>query len=101
MILRTRANVRSMTGVDCGGEAWAVVAGGIATLYTDFRYIPMAHRVAPWLKTKDIKKFTFPKFKTAKPSKPETRNSKLETRNSKLETRNSKLETRNSKLTQT
>ena len=57
MILRTRANVRSMTGVDCGGEAWAVVAGGIATLYTDFRYIPMARRVAPALKVRDVKRF--------------------------------------------
>ena len=57
MILRTRANVRAVTGVDCDGEAWAVVANGMATLYTDFRYIPMAHRVAPALRVRDVKRF--------------------------------------------
>ena len=57
MILRGRANVRAVTGVDCGGEAWATVAGGAVTLYTDFRYIPMAHRVAPKLKVRDVKHF--------------------------------------------
>ena len=53
MILRGRANVRALTGVDCAGEAWATVVGGEPTLYTDFRYIPMAHRVAPKLKVRD------------------------------------------------
>jgi len=57
MIIRTRANVRALTGVDCGGEAWAVVAAGAAALYTDFRYIPMARRVAPGLKVRDAKHF--------------------------------------------
>ena len=57
MILRTRANVRAVTGVDCDGEAWAVVVNGMATLYTDFRYIPMAHRVAPALRVRDVKRF--------------------------------------------
>ena len=56
-IIRTAANVRALTGVDCD-EAWVVVAdGGAPTLYTDFRYIPMAHRVAPTLKVRDIKHF--------------------------------------------
>ena len=56
-IIRTAANVRALTGVDCD-EAWVVVAdGGEPTLYTDFRYIPMAHRVAPKLKVRDIKHF--------------------------------------------
>ncbi len=57
MILRGRANVRKITGVDCHGEAWAVVADGKPVLYTDFRYIPMAHRVAPKLKVRDVKHF--------------------------------------------
>ncbi len=57
MILRGRANVRKITGVDCHGEAWAVVAEGKPVLYTDFRYIPMAHRVAPKLKVRDVKRF--------------------------------------------
>ena len=56
-IIRTAANVRALTGVDCD-EAWVVVRdGGEPTLYTDFRYIPMAHRVAPKLKVRDIKHF--------------------------------------------
>ena len=57
MILRGRANVLAVTGVDCSGEAWAIVANGAVTLYTDFRYIPMAHRVAPALKVRDVKRF--------------------------------------------
>ena len=57
MILRTRANVRAATGVDCGGEAWAVVADGEPALYTDFRYIPMARRVAPELRVRDVRRF--------------------------------------------
>jgi len=57
MVLRGRANVRKITGVDCHGEAWAVVADGKPVLYTDFRYIPMAHRVAPKLKVRDVKHF--------------------------------------------
>ena len=49
-IIRTAANVRSLTGVDCD-EAWVVVAdGGAPTLYTDFRYIPMVKRVRPMVK---------------------------------------------------
>ena len=53
-ILRTQANVRSMTGVDCD-NAWVVCSrregadSDVVALYTDFRYIPMAHRVAPGL----------------------------------------------------
>ncbi len=57
MVLRGCANVRKVTGVDCHGEAWAVVADGKPVLYTDFRYIPMAHRVAPKLKVRDVKYF--------------------------------------------
>ena len=33
MILRGRANVLAVTGVDCDGEAWALVANGAVTLY--------------------------------------------------------------------
>ena len=61
-ILRTQANVRSMTGVDCD-NAWVVCSrregadSDVVALYTDFRYIPMAHRVAPSLKVRDIKRF--------------------------------------------
>ena len=56
-IVRDQANVRALTGIDCDNALLFVAADGTVVFHTDFRYIPMAHRVAPWLKTKDIKKF--------------------------------------------
>ena len=57
-IVRDQANVRALTGIDCDNALLAVRADGAVVFHTDFRYIPMAHRVAPWLKTKDLKKFS-------------------------------------------
>ena len=48
-----QANVLALTGVNCDN---AVLTGGV--FYTDFRYIPMVHRVAPGLKCRDLKKLT-------------------------------------------
>ena len=60
------ANVKSLTGVDCDNACLAVFvpgpdagsgrAGPRVVFHTDFRYVPMVHRVAPWLKVGDIKK---------------------------------------------
>ena len=58
-LVRDQANVRSLTGVDCDNAALLVWANGDVVFHTDFRYIPMVHRVAPWLKTKDLKKLDF------------------------------------------
>ena len=64
VLVADQANIRALTGINCDN---AVLKGervrrgegeefGIA-LYTDFRYIPMVHRVAPKLKCRDIKRF--------------------------------------------
>jgi len=50
-----RANVRSLTGVDCD-NACLLVGGGKSVFYTDFRYAPEVRRTAPWLRVEDIKK---------------------------------------------
>ena len=50
------ANVRALTGITCDNAILAVKRFGVA-LYTDFRYVPMVHRVAPKLKCCDIKRF--------------------------------------------
>ena len=64
-----QANVRALTGVNCDNAVLEVNnriiessnsrMGGTfnAVLYTDFRYIPMVHRVAPKLKCRDLKSF--------------------------------------------
>ena len=58
-IVFNQANVRSLTGVDCDNAALVVevpekVREAIR-FYTDFRYVPMVHRVAPGLKVVDMK----------------------------------------------
>ena len=48
------ANIRSLTGVVCDNGCLLLdVAGGRRVVfYTDFRYVPMVHRVAPWLRVR-------------------------------------------------
>lgn len=62
-IVFNQANVRSLTGVDCDNAALVVefIKGGRADIrfYTDFRYVPMVHRVAPQLKVVDMKRLKF------------------------------------------
>lgn len=52
----TEANVRTFTGIACD-NAIVSVEQGRTVFYTDFRYVPMVHRVAPGLKVRDIRKF--------------------------------------------
>lgn len=59
-VIRTPANVRRLTGIDCD-NAWLVVDGDERVLYTDFRYIPMVRRVAPDLKVRDCRKLKLSK----------------------------------------
>ena len=53
-----QANIRALTGINCDN---AILQFAIRNsqftieLFTDFRYIPMVHRVAPKLKCRDIK----------------------------------------------
>ena len=60
-IVYNQANVRSLTGIDCDNAALVVefAKGGKVDVrfYTDFRYVPMVHRVAPQLKVVDLKRF--------------------------------------------
>ena len=56
------ANIRSLTGVVCDNGCLLLdVAGGRRVVFhTDFRYVPMVHRVAPWLCVREVKrKVTF------------------------------------------
>lgn len=55
-VVFNQANVRSLTGIDCDNACLLVKADGTVVFHTDFRYVPMVHRVAPWLKVDDIKK---------------------------------------------
>lgn len=55
VLVQEMANVRALTGVACDHAVVAVSARHII-FYTDFRYVPMVHRVAPGLKVGDIRK---------------------------------------------
>ena len=64
------ANVRALTGVNCDNAVVEETAGeegakgrkgpkgrkGRVAFYTDFRYVPMVHRVAPELAVRDIRR---------------------------------------------
>ena len=58
MLVFGEANIRSLTGLVCDNGCLVVRPGAAdATAFiTDFRYVPMAHRVAPWLRTVEPKK---------------------------------------------
>ena len=53
-----QANVRALTGIDCDAACLTVKTHpNVQTvLFTDFRYVPMVHRVAPKLKVRDIRR---------------------------------------------
>ena len=52
------ANIRSLTGVVCDNGCLLLdIAGGRRVVfYTDFRYVPMVHRVAPWLRVRETRR---------------------------------------------
>ena len=55
-----QANIRALTGVNSDNAVLLVeppsrTGRAKATIYTDFRYIPMVHRVAPTLPCRDLK----------------------------------------------
>ena len=65
VLVADQANIRALTGVNCDNAILRVsklqdcrVAGFQVELFTDFRYVPMVHRVAPGLKCRDLKRFT-------------------------------------------
>ena len=61
VLVSDQANIRAITGVNSDNAVLAVTAAGSGVapktaLYTDFRYVPMVHRVAPKLACLDIKR---------------------------------------------
>ena len=61
VLIRNPAIIRALTGVNCDNAILQIKAAGTplpqATFFTDFRYVPMVHRVAPKLVCRDIRKF--------------------------------------------
>lgn len=65
LLIMNPANVRAFTGVNCDNAIVALdrtrdADGFRLDFYTDFRYIPMVHRVAPRLNCRDIRWFWKP-----------------------------------------
>ena len=56
VLLFGEANIRAVTDVTCDNGCLVVRPGSAPVFVTDFRYVPMAHRVAPWLKTVQLKR---------------------------------------------
>ena len=54
VLVADQANIRALTGINCDN---AILVSRLPSpvLYTDFRYIPMVHRVAPKLNCRDIR----------------------------------------------
>ena len=57
VLVTDEANIRALTGITCDNAILVVSRLSSPVLYTDFRYIPMVHRVAPKLVCRDIKRF--------------------------------------------
>jgi len=56
VLVRDPANLRALTGLSCDNAVLTADA-----IYTDFRYVPMVHRVAPSLKCRDLRRLVLPK----------------------------------------
>ena len=56
VLLFGEANIRAVTDVTCDNGCLVVRSGAAPVFFTDFRYVPMAHRVAPWLKTVQLRR---------------------------------------------
>ena len=59
VLVADQANIRALTGINCDNAILQLATRNSqleTLLYTDFRYMPMVHRVAPELKCGDIKR---------------------------------------------
>ena len=58
LVVFNEANIRSLTGVVCDNGCLLLdIAGGRRVVFfTDFRYVPMVHRVAPWLRVRETRR---------------------------------------------
>ena len=60
MLVADQANIRALTGINCDNailQTFQTSQTFQTCIYTDFRYVPMVHRVAPKLKCCDLKRF--------------------------------------------
>ena len=57
VLVANQANIRALTGINCDNAILQTFQTFQTCLYTDFRYVPMVHRVAPKLKCRDIRQF--------------------------------------------
>ena len=57
IVVMGEANLKAITGITCDNGVLVVAREVEPVFYTDFRYIPMVHRLAPELKCRDIKNF--------------------------------------------
>ena len=60
VLVADQANIRALTGINCDNailQLSTLDPQPSTSLYTDFRYVPMVHRVAPSLKVVDIRRF--------------------------------------------
>ena len=51
VLVFNEADIRALTGIECDSACLTLKA-----FYTDFRYAAMVHRLAPWLKVRDIRR---------------------------------------------
>ena len=65
VLVADQANIRALTSINCDNAVLRVskfqgskVSRFQVELFTDFRYVPMVHRVAPKLKCRDLRRFT-------------------------------------------
>ena len=56
LLVADPANIRCFTGVNCDSAVLQTFRDSRTFFHTDFRYVPMVHRVAPELKVRDIRK---------------------------------------------
>jgi len=64
LLVRDPANVRALTGIACDNAVLQVCRASRSfrtCLFTDFRYVPMVHRLAPSLACRDLRKLTLVK----------------------------------------
>ena len=56
VLIFNEANIRALTGVTCDNGCLVLSRDAAPFFITDFRYVPMLHRLAPWLETVQLKR---------------------------------------------
>jgi len=58
VLVHEPANVLALTGVRCDNAYLRISRSGSIVFFTDFRYVPMVHRIAPELRTGDHRRLS-------------------------------------------